>query len=198
MMTAKATKSELRAIRKYITEHRPEVKFYEVQTISLTTGGVITPLYATLVQGDTDSTRTGTQIHNTKLHLRWSQYGNTIDVLTRVIVFYDKASNGVLPAVADVLDSASFNSIIDHVNCTVNKRFVILYDQTRGQNLGGPTTFHEEWTTKFEKTLGFIGNAGTAADLGTNQVYFLVISSSTTALSSATSSVRLRGEFTDQ
>lgn len=194
-LISSARKSELKAIRRYIAEHQSEPKFTEGTTTTVGTAGVVVPVFLGLVQGDTDTTRTGSRITCTKLSLRWDLTASVTDNISRVIVFVDRGSNGTAPVTADILDSASVNSCNNHRNVEVNKRFTILYDRTIATSVTGPSAACEEWTSKTNRQVGFIGNAGTAADLGTGQIYLLFINAGAAAVGAR---VRIRGDYTDQ
>jgi hypothetical protein len=187
------TASELKSIRRFMADHQLEHKYDEATSVTMSTAGTITSLYDGLTQGSSNVTRTGDRIFTDKLSLKWFNSATASDQFQRVVIFYDKSSNGAIPAVTDVLDSASYSAFWNHQNVVLNKRFVILYDHTISQSVNGPAAFYEEWYHKCALTVGFLGDAGTAADLATNQIYFLFIGTGT----SGVAFIRLRGDFTD-
>lgn len=190
-----------------------EVKFRDT-TLGATTNasaGVIATdsLLKAITEGNTDQTRIGNRITVKSVMLRGQVLlpSATDNLLTsqivRIIVYLDRQANGATAAVTDILASADFRSFNNLDN---SDRFRTLAETTIDLNAQGATpsgaafTFGEVTQSFFLKAklnldCKFKGNAGTVADLSSNNIGVLVISQ-TDALGTFNFIARVR--YTDQ
>ena len=135
--------------------------------------GTIVPLNL-CAQGVLASQRVGRKIQMKSLLLKWKTdaiEGATDVSPFRVLVVYDKQTNGILPAVTDILTQ---NMIIVPNNLSYADRFITLMDfmtdpqQNTSQSLCG-TQFR-----KLNLEAMYQGAGGTIAEINTGGVYILV------------------------
>lgn len=117
----------------------PEQKFIDVNTLSsanlfdASTTGLVTLLNGVPV-GDDFTDRTGRKILMKSLSIKSfvsPQGATSVDQLARILIVYDKQTNGATPAIGDILRiSAPGTFGTDHKNLNNRDRFVILCDQT--------------------------------------------------------------------
>lgn len=131
-----------------------------------------------LARGNDVKQRIGRQIFMRSLIVRGRWYASAasgVDQAHRVIVFYDKQSNGVAPVPADVLQNVSCFSELSWEN---RARFEILSDDLFAVNGTGEAQSHVVRTYRVElnRPVYFnAGNTGTVADISTGALYLLVI-----------------------
>jgi len=136
-----------------------------------------------ITQGTSDAQRTGNVIKINRLLMRGAVGGSADRDMFRVIVFRDMQSNGTTPAVTDILYSASYMSCYNASKVTTagGSRFSIIKDQTFSINaqisaVGMFVPF--TWDLAGAKcNVTYTGNTGTSADVGTNNIWLLTISS---------------------
>lgn len=141
-----------------------------------------------LAQGVTSETRVGASIRMKNIFIRYRVSYNVSgdnNQAVRVIVFVDKQSNGSITTVTDLLETADYLSPLDHLQ---GKRFHVLCDEMHSLYAGGNGIYNKCFIdleqTEQTKALGHVeykGTAGTIADVNTNAVYILFISSQATA-----------------
>lgn len=127
-----ALRREVRSVVKGVLQHEQELKVTNVNIAAtdLTTAGLVQPISQHIIVGDTFDTRDGDSIVAKSLEVVWNCFDSTTSVQTRlcrIIIFSDSMNTGVLPAVTDVLLSASPTSGYNPVNL-LNKRFKIYVD----------------------------------------------------------------------
>lgn len=152
-----------------------------------TAGAVVSLPIFSIQQGDTDSTREGNMIHIRKLISLFWFFDTAATSTARVICFIDRQANGTTPSVTSVLQSASFAALYDPntVIGSGGSRYKILYDVSRTQNLqiaattcsAGPVV--KQVSEKIP--VQYQANTGAAADVLSNNVWFIMIGSSATA-----------------
>lgn len=132
--TAQKALSMVRYVKSLINVEKKQVD------TSITAPGTAIPvagaanaiLLTGVAQGDTDDTRNGNKIKLSALSIKANFFrlavaGSTANPTVRMIVFNDKNSNGVAPAIADLLDATS---IIGRYNPdNAGSRFKILHDK---------------------------------------------------------------------
>lgn len=150
-----------------------------------------------MVQGDTDGTREGQCIYLKSIGIKmglWPLSSATNSVSTvRVMLIYDKQSNGaILPINQVLLDTtAGIRSMISPRHPDFKKRFVVMYDKivkliatantgaTAGANVANLPVkmFKISKTFKkgFNETQYNGGNAGTVADITRGALYLYVL-----------------------
>jgi len=126
-------------------------------------------------QGVTPTTRVGRRILMKSLYIRWFlQLAATTTGGTpvRMLVVYDKQTNGAAPSVTDIVLT---DEITSPMNLSNSKRFQVLCDQTWScVGTGGPQSIVLNKYMKLDKTVEFnTGNAGTVADITSGSIYVL-------------------------
>lgn len=114
----------------------------------------------------------------------------------RLIVFYDRQSNGAAPSATDLLTG---NSISDFTNLSNNRRFLIVADEIRSCiGTAGPQSVYFNFYRKLNLVTEFnTGNAGTVADIATGSLYVLAYASPGIGVASLNCDVQSRVRFTD-
>lgn len=126
----KATKA-LRKVNRLSRYVDREKKFFDAAafaSVQLDDNGAIVSV-SNIVQGDGGSNRDGMQVKTMSLFVRGTlvqQSATNGVVFSRIIVGYDRESNGALPAITDVLNAITPSSLMNLQN---RKRFKILYDK---------------------------------------------------------------------
>jgi len=169
-------------------------RLLEVKTLTETQAGSVTPTTAgavrtlclpSITQGDGDSNREGNIIHVKLVRIRYFAT-DTVASFLRLIIFVDHQQNGTTPGVTQVLNQASYLSLYNPERVVGNggARYKILYDATHvitpelaaTASLTGLVTKQ----IRLNMPVTYLGNAGTDADIGTNGLFLLAISSSNT------------------
>jgi len=117
-----------------------------VPLFSISPTGVIGPIYGNQslnypVQGAAIQNRIGNKISMQYVSLKGNIYslqsnGALAGTTFRIMIVYDKQTNGAIPAYSDIVSSVNpsgtaSNSIVSHRNPYNRDRFLILYDSTR-------------------------------------------------------------------
>lgn len=156
-------------------------------------------LLNTVAQGTTANQRVGRKITMLSLQIRYavalgatSTGGSPI----RFKVVYDKQSNGVAPAITDILTVDTFTA---PNNLDNSDRFITLMDKvtepiSTGNN---PSVSSIEKTTMSLETM-FTGTAGAIANILSGSVYIFVAQDSAILVANAVFSFITRIRFTDQ
>ncbi len=178
------SKQQVRAMIKGVIGQALEQKRYVVASTGLTTSaaGTVSPITQGIIQGDTVSTRDGNQIVVHQVVFRHQLIASAASLVAqRVIVFSDTMADGATPAVADVLDSASFITGYNVANAQ-ERRFHIIHDQfvtssSTGQNFNAMHT----WTFKLNKKVTYNAATNVAGANGRNSLFVLFIADSAIA-----------------
>lgn len=196
------------AIKGAISNKSAELKYIDsgATQSDVDTTGVIT-LLNPIAQGDDNTNRDGRQVRTIScwLRLQHSLAGvNNVNSQTgRFIIFWDNASNGVLPTVAQVLVAANPNSF---VNLNFQNRFTILYDHTSfypGVNAaiaGVQSGVDGNMINKYIKinaTTTFIGTGGGITTMGNGGLYLLQVGSQPAGNTAAISMWQTRVRFAE-
>ena len=189
-----------RVVRGYPYGTRAELKAVDttINQVADTTGAVT--LLNGVARGDDINQRVGRRVRLASLQASIVNYvtpATGIDQTHRCLIVYDKQSNGVAPAITDVLVSAS---TVAMPNLDNRQRFVILYDKLMHLNAaaepGSMVAF------KINKRLPYgvqfnSGDAGTVADIQTGGLFFITIGSIAAGGTAGTFSGRVRVRYTD-
>lgn len=186
---------------------RPELKYVDTASAlyGLNTTGSITALNLVAV-GDDNTTRDGRQvtIKSVQLHgMVFPEDNTTSNVKCRVMLVWDNAVNGALPAILDIItiaDGVAF-PLVNNAN-----RFTILVDRTFAVGkvdntattafASSPTTFDVEIYKPLNCVTQYIGTAATIASVGNGGLYLLTIGSGA-AGAAATLNAATRVRFVD-
>lgn len=168
-------------IKKYIT--KPEYKYNDVNTAPYT---VLTSGSAQLMNGTVKGTeavnqRIGYKIRNTYIKAFGDVYTTDNSAsMTRIMIVYDKQSNGAAPAVTSILASAS--PYAQYLQELRHDRFTILYDKMFYTD----TQFRTKiW--KFQKKINLptqyysTGNAGLVSDIQRGSIHLISVTTNSNA-----------------
>lgn len=155
---------------------------------ALSSAGLVITLTQQISQGDTLSQRTGNQISLLGVETRFTLVNTNValsPVLFRVLLFQDTQNLGVLPAVTDILQTASYDSFYNLQEQYQQKRFKILDDYMYSSCVGGS---NQAWvhevklrTARLNTQVTYQGTANANAANGRNAIFALIISSATLA-----------------
>ncbi len=107
------------------------------------------------------------------------QHPTAVSTITRVMIVIDKQPNGVLMTVGQLLTSGANN--LDFRNLNNRKRFVILSDRVVTQSDTANTTDRLDFYSQVDvKTIYDDSNADSIADIITNAIFMIIISSEST------------------
>lgn len=197
---------------KRINASSAERKFKDTtkgSTAIASAGTIFNDTIIALSEGNTDSTRIGNRVNVKSVMLRGivqlaaaTDVANTSQVV-RIIIYLDKQANGATASVTDILASADFQSFNNLDN---SDRFRTLAETTIDMMTPGAVAtgaaytygeFNQSFFLKAKVNLDFKykGNAGTIADLASNNIGVLVIGKSD-ALGTCAYIARVR--YTDQ
>ena len=167
-----------------------------------TTGAIV--LLATVAQGASVNQRVGKKIVWKSLQCRGSIYANTAGVFSdvAVLIVYDKRPTGALPAITDILVSASSESFNNDAN---SGRFEILkrWDTSIIGNGTAPATGMEMKSADFFLDLRrrpcTFKAAGTGAigDIEEGALYLITVGSNAAGTGASTASLGFRTRFVD-
>lgn len=142
-----------------------------------TGGAIVANLICGIQLGTSDTTRTGNTIRVTKIWLRGELQGDTTATRadSRIVCFWDRQPNGAAPSVANIMQQSNTYSPFNHdmVVGQGGSRFEIVSDKSYvwNQPVSGAATFYPRRYSFFwkgSKVIKFGGNAGTVADMVTN------------------------------
>lgn len=182
------------SVKKYVKrcmDHVVEKKHYTSNgSGALVTTGAIYPcgLYS-IVQGDTGSTREGNKIHLKEMRLTYNLTTTGVVGVARVMVVWDRQSNGGVFATSDVLDSSTTLAPYNHQNVVGagGSRFTVIYDKLHDCNARETSaavftqamTFTRKFTKSVQRMIEYDANAGAITDLVSNNLQICVIGTST-------------------
>jgi len=168
---------------------------------TLNTSGIIFPVNL-CERGDDINMRIGRQIfmNNMSLHLMCTTTPSTgIASVYRVLIVYDKQTNGAQPAITDVIKAVPINTT--HMNLNNRNRFQLIKD-SGPILLSGASGDYPMKVSFFYKKLDLKttfneGTAGTIADIVTGGLFVIVASTSPPGSTAGTFDYRCRVRFTD-
>lgn len=176
-------------------ENSPELKFidnFNAITILGVPAAAQINLLNGVVQGTTETTRLGEEIKPTSLQLRGTIFGTTsatqADFEVRIIVFWDRQSNGVAPTAAQLLDLTTITQAYHApYNRDYQERFTVLWDHNihnqfntwtgSGTVLAATSKGYSKYIKLNRKVMYGLANGGTIADIATNSLYLLTTQS---------------------
>lgn len=131
------------------------------------------------IPGTTDVTRTGRQIYMKLLRLSYQVTSTAAGAVApcRVVVLYDKQTNGAAPSTADLFeDTGRFSvSAFDHDN---EQRFTILYDDMFMATVDATQRVVHGCIDVPLLTTYNAGTAGTVADIASGSLYLFTVNNS--------------------
>ncbi len=147
-----------------------------------------------LVQGDTDQTRTGSQINISSILIRGFAEINSAATASyvRVQIVQDKQTNGSIYSGADLLaDATAGESVISPLNLDNKYRFKILWDHCYQMPFGNASLYINKYI-KCNIPIRFDGITGTISDLTSNSLSLVFTSNEVTDVPLMTFYTRLR------
>lgn len=117
----------------------PELKIIDfAQTATMPNAGDIECL-SLIGQGSGSNARNGVSVKYDSLRMNWILYSSTATTTAtnqnaRIIVFKDSSSNGVMPTITELLNSAS---VVAQFNNDYKDRFRILHDKCYSLSIAG-------------------------------------------------------------
>lgn len=140
--------------------------------------------------------RTGRKIHLKSLQMRGALFpaGNVTFTDVRIIIFYDKQTNGAAPAVVDVINSVNqagvaSSTVLDGLNLNNRDRFQIIRDKhytmgisttLAGSAQSDTSVYTVDDYIKLDcETVYNAGAAGTVGDITTGGLFMLLIGDTT-------------------
>jgi len=157
-----------------------ELKFTDVASTTTLAAGSVAFTSAGLLNGlvpnSTATGRIGRRVNMKSLYLRLTfqlATTSTGGAPLRVLVIYDKQSNGAAPTATDVLTASTF---VSPNNISNRDRFVTLCDQiTQPVSTGGTSQVALNIYKKLNMAIQFnAGTAGTIADITSGGVYLFL------------------------
>lgn len=144
--TSKLSATLKHAVDKEVKKVVKKIKKVEMNHIDVSLGGNVTSAgvldgISFIAQGDDYFNRTGIQLIPSLLEYRGELVpasASASPVLARLIIFQDMEQRGVIPTIAEVLQTASPMAFYNYLNL---KRFKILVDIYKDMQLGGWLTY---------------------------------------------------------
>lgn len=147
-----------------------------------------------LIQGDTNTTRTGDQVKFVSLSLRAfiKIHAAATASLVRCMIIKDKQTNGVIYTQAQVLADVTANDIlVSPINLDNKFRFVILYDKLFNLSFDRASISFSK-RIKLNLKVRYGSNAGTILDLNSDSLSLVFISNEAANMPNITQHTRLR------
>jgi hypothetical protein len=142
-----------------------------------TVAGAVWALSQDIIQGDSVSQRSGSQIFLQKIDLRLNAVLPALGLVggLRVVLVADKRNTGSIPATTDILQAATATSP-PNISAMLNKRFTYIYDEFLPMVVGGSDQqIHIQLSRKFNKVIGYNGTTAVATANGQNALFILVL-----------------------
>lgn len=177
--------------------HGKELKVIDTAGTSYecSTTGTIT-LMNGVAQGTDFNTRVGRKFTMKSILVRGSaQVGATpTGGSFRWMIVYDKQTNGVLPAIADIVSAANMPA---NQNLSNRARFVVLADKTGYLEATGRINFPQKWFRRCALECTNSGTANTIGSISTGSVYLVTMGSIATGVTAIQLNVSVRIRFMD-
>lgn len=156
----------------------------------ITTAGSVA-LINGVATGTDYTNRIGRKIMIKSIYVRFATLPNTVTAplgdIQRIMLIYDKQTNGAAPAVTDILNTASY---LDVNNLNNRDRFVVLKDKTincwpaayaaGAVTAGNPNTMSFKFYKKCNLEQIFSGTGSTVGSIASGGIFLLFISAAAT------------------
>lgn len=180
---------QARALNRLLAAVEHKVITSNTGTVPTTAGYVVN---TTVVgEGDDLADRSGRKIYIESLHMRLNQLATATNN-TRFILVRDKFNLGAVPAVLDIITSASVGAPYHQDNVITQKRFKVLLDVTKSYSLNGTLAGVVDRRVKVNLPAFWSGAAST--DEGSGLIWLLVI---TDVATSSGIDLKVQTVFTD-
>jgi hypothetical protein len=192
MVRKPVTKEQVRQMINSNIEHK--VHTFLLGSTAWASAGLITPLTQAIVEGSDINQRDGTQILVKALKVKVSGFATSATTtIGRVIIFADLLAQGGLPAVTDLLDTATY--VAGYAPTNVQRgRFKILYDKPMVLvDTASNSGVMRELIYKLNHKVNYSGSGNTTGANGKGVLCILFISSS----SNGTYNFSVETTFTD-
>lgn len=171
-----------------------------VHTLTTTTlgAGTVVSLINGIPEGYGELTRIGSIVSMFKLRMAISAYPTTVNqsnAQMRVMVVYDKQTNGTTPSMysgdAGVLEIAII--AISPINDLQQHRFEVLFDKTYcmngayNQGGGGQSQIFDLHDIPLDHTVTYSGSGSTVSSIRTGGLFLMAFSTATTKIDASTS-----------
>lgn len=157
-----------------------EEKFVDKDTnTSVSTSGSVIPING-IAQGFTSIQRIGVRVCMTSISGRFFPYVSSGNAFMRVLVVYDKRSNGTLPTIGMILDGTPDYS--SPLSDTYKYRFTVLYDNLFVLTSSGSMAASDRFYKKIDLPMEFIGTTNLSSVIGCGVVWLVCISSASSTL----------------
>lgn len=170
-----------------------------VNAVQDTTGSVV--LANGCARGSSFDTRIGSQICLKSLEFRGSTSVTAVTGVSqfhRVILLYDLQTNGLAPALTDVLVSSSYVALPNLAN---RSRFLFLVDKTFQLNFSADSGSARSFSFRvplYDRPVSFnSGNTGTVGDISTGALFLFTIGSIAPGATAGSTIGTLRVRYTD-
>lgn len=186
---ALAKRAATSVIKGYVNTER---KYFDTSLNgAISSTPTIDTLVGGMVQGTSDVNRIGSQVKFTALTYNYRFDINASASLSfiRVVVGIDYQPNGAHPTVTDVLETGTIPALRQK---DTGKRFHILSDKVHTMSINGNRGVYKTNYINLDLKTEFDGNAGSIADVSTNNLFFIVFSNEPTNSPNAVMNWRLR------
>lgn len=198
--TAVAVARGMNAASRGLQLGKSEFKSVDTQGTTATDANTSVTLLNGMTSGSGINQHVGREIMMKSVEFRYMTYATPVtgvDQYHRVILVYDRQTNGAAPAATDVLVSAT---AISPRNLENRHRFKILYDRTiEVNNVGEPgSTKARKFYRRLAHPVTFnAGVAGTVADITTGSLYMITIGTEAAGATAGSTSVYCRVRYQD-
>ncbi len=130
-------------------------------------------------QGDDNTERVGRSIKLTSLLCRFHLTINALatNTLVRMIIFWDRQSNGATPATTDILESAN---VLSGLNKDQGKRFYVIFDRSVTLDATLRSSVAIKCYKKLHRHTEFISTASDITGISSNAMWFFILSNEAT------------------
>lgn len=189
-----------RALLSYVPSPEKKAADFSGTPAVDTTGSIVT--LNGIARGDSISERIGRKVQMRSVHIRGHMQSTTTTgtaQMGRVLLVYDRQTNGAVPGITDVLDAIGSTS---HRNLSTTMRFRVLMDRLYplpdqtgdGEHLQLPVNEY----MKINLPVHFNnGDAGTVADITTGGLYLITLGDNAAGVTAGTFAVKTRVRYTD-
>jgi len=166
---------------------KSEIKYQATLTSAATgsTNGTILTITQQVIQGDTNSQRTGNQLSLQGIDVKFSAVipAALVAEVTRIIIFQDTQNVGSVPANTDVLIAQNYISFYNISEQYQGKRFKIIDDVSFPQVVGGNNqiiSFDRSYgLRRLNKQVTYQGVTNASTSNGRNAVFAYILFSNT-------------------
>lgn len=184
-----------------VTARNPiERKFIDTtDSTDITTTGVVVPVNLIAAGTDYDA-RIGRKVILKSFQIRaiFGLENASVPSGVRYLLVYDKQTNGALPAITDILNTASAqNPVTAMLNLNNRDRFVILWDKIFQLNTSFSIFQHFKKYKKLRHETVYSGTTATIGSIITGGLYVVTIGSVPAGITDVDNGMTMRVRFVD-